>query len=70
MNTYVVKFLKCEVENVNTLTETEANRILNEISEIIWDDNLSDSEALEKIIIKLNKYTVTTEGGIGEQKQN
>ena len=70
MNTYVVKFLKCEVKNVNTLTEEEANRILNEISEIIWDDNLSDSEALEKIIIKLNKYTVTTEGGIGEQKQN
>ena len=32
--------------------------------------NLSDSEALERIIIKLNKYTVTTEGGIGEQKQN
>ncbi|MBQ6795201.1 MAG: hypothetical protein IJO83_03535 [Clostridia bacterium] len=55
---------------MNTLTEEEANRILNEISEIIWDDNLSDSEALEKIIIKLNKYTVTTEGGIGEQKQN
>lgn len=50
--------------------ETEENKMLNKINEIIYDDNLSDIEALEAIIIVLKNYNVTIESVIDEQKKN
>ena len=46
--------------------ELTANNILNEINNIIWDDNLSDTEALEAIVLVLKNYNVTIESVIGE----
>ncbi len=60
MNTYVVEFLKQEVINVCRESELTANDILNEIDEIIYDESLSDLEALEKIELILEQYKTTT----------
>ena len=60
MNTYVVEFLKQEVINVCSESELTANDILNEIDEIIYDESLSDLEALEKIELILEQYKTTT----------
>ena len=35
--------------------------ILNEINNIIWDDNLSDEKALEKILLILKDYNANNE---------
>ena len=51
------------------LAELTANNILNEINKIIYDDNLSDTEALEEIIFVLKRYNVAIESAIDEQKQ-
>ncbi|MBQ8002991.1 MAG: hypothetical protein IJ297_06075 [Clostridia bacterium] len=50
------------------LAELTANNILNEINKIIYDDNLSDTEALEEIIFVLKRYNVAIESAIDEQK--
>ena len=49
--------------------ELTVNNILNEIYDIIYDDNLSDIEALETIILVLNEYNAHKESGIIEKKQ-
>ena len=54
--------------NMYIKDEKCANETLNKIHEIIYDDNLSDTEALEKIISILNN--LTTESIIDEQKKN
>lgn len=46
--------------------EVIANKVLNEIYDIICDDNLSDIEAVEAIILVLKKYNVKTENSIDE----
>ncbi len=42
--------------NVCSESELTANDILNEIDEIIYDESLSDLEALEKIELILEQY--------------
>ena len=46
---------------INVCVENEliANSILNEIDEVIYDENLSDIEALEKIVLILKEYNVS-----------
>ena len=43
---------------MNIKDEKIVNKILNEINEIICDDNFSDTEALETIIMVLKEYNV------------
>ena len=50
--------------------ELTANNILNKINGIIFDDNLSDIEALKKIVLILKENNITIESVIGEQKKN
>lgn len=45
------------------LTQEQANNILNEICDIIWDDDLSDIEALNKIVMLLNKHEINSNNG-------
>ncbi|MGM9551564.1 MAG: hypothetical protein ACI3XA_04850 [Clostridia bacterium] len=48
--------------------EVIANKMINEIYDIICDDNLIDIEAVEEIILVLKKYNVKTENAIDEHK--
>ena len=43
--------------------ELTANKILNEIFNIILDDNLSDTEALEKIVKLLSDQHIKSKDG-------
>ena len=46
--------------------ESKAYNILNEIHNIIWNDNLSDEEALERIELIIKQYNLNKKFETGD----